>query len=108
MKEQLTDLQLAKIATFVADKEMFDAVRTVLLAKLYTNGVIKKGKNHNPLVNGTFQLVAESGAYSNEQLGEQLRGDWAGVNMVEAGFDTLKTFSDTPDSSANSDTNIAE
>ncbi|MCK4518293.1 hypothetical protein KAT92_05955, partial [Candidatus Babeliales bacterium] len=93
MKEQLTDLQLAKIAAFVADQEMCEAVRSVLLAGVYKNGVIKAGEKHNPLINGAFGLVAESSAYSNEQYGEQLRGMWAGVSTLEGAFDKMKELS---------------
>jgi hypothetical protein len=91
MKDYLTDLQVAKIEAFCNDKEMFDAVKLVILQHLYTQGVIEKGKKHNPLFNRAFSLVqlATQNPIPNEELGAHLRGIWEGVNALEGGFSEL-------------------
>ena len=91
MKEYLTPLQIKKIEQFCKDKEMYGAVRQVLLAGLYTHGVIKQGQDHNPLINGAFALVALAGnnPIPDEQLGAHLRGQWFAVNALESAFGVI-------------------
>ena len=90
-KEALTKAQVLKIEQFCKDKEMYDAVRQVLLAGLYTHGVVRKGEKHNPLVNGAFALVALAGTnpIPDAELGAHLRGQWFGINALESAFNTL-------------------
>lgn len=94
MRDQLTDLQIAKIEAFCADTEMHDAVRQVLLAGIYTHGVPKKGKKHNPLINGAFALVSLAGEnpIPDAELGAHLRGQWFGVNALEQAFRSLDSI----------------
>jgi len=94
MKEYLTDLEIVKIETFVADKEMFEAVRKVLLQGLYTHGVVEKGHSHNPLLNGAFSLVSLSvnNPIPDEIIGQQLRAQWAGINALKNALDMLENI----------------
>lgn len=94
MKEYLTDIQILKIEQFCADEEMYEAVRQVLLAGLYTHGVPKKGKKHNPLINGAFALASLAGEnpIPDEQLGAHVRGMWFGINALENGYRSLKNI----------------
>lgn len=87
---ELTDTQKVKIETFCNDKEMYQAVRQVLLANLYSHGVVE-GKEHNPLINGAYNLVALSmeNPIPDEMIGAHLRGMWAGINILKNGFDVL-------------------
>lgn len=91
MKEYLTDLQIAKIETFCADTEMYEAVKMVILQHIYSQGVPVKGKKHNPLKNRAFQLVqlATQNPIPDAELGAHLRGMWEGINALEAGFHEL-------------------
>ena len=91
MQEFLTDLEIVKIETFCKDKEMFEAVKKVLLQHIYTQGVITKGQDHNPLRNRAFKLVslATENPIPDEQLGAHLRGIWEGVNALETGYEEL-------------------
>lgn len=91
MKEYLTPLQIVKIEQFKNDKEMYDAVKKVLLAGLYTHGVVTKGKEHNPLINGAFALVALAGEnpIPDAELGAHLRGTWFGINALENAYKQL-------------------
>jgi hypothetical protein len=91
MQEYLTDLEVVKIEAFCADEVMFNAVKQVLLAGLYTHGVPKKGKKHNPLINGAFSLVSLAGEnpIPDAELGAHLRGTWFGINALENGYKAL-------------------
>lgn len=88
MQEFLTDIEVAKIEAFNADTIMVQAVKKVLLQHIYSQGVITKGQNHNPLKNRALVLVGSE--VSNEELGSQLRSLWEGVNAIETGFNELE------------------
>ena len=94
MQEQLSDIEIVKIETFCADEVMFEAVRKVLLAGLYTHGVLVADKKPNPLVNGAFSLVALSmnNPIPDEQIGQQLKAQWAGLNALENAVKELKNI----------------
>lgn len=91
MKDILTELQIAKIETFCADKEMYEAVKRVLLQGIYTHGTIQAGYTPNPLENGAFALASLSmqNPIPDEQLGQHIRGMWAGINALKNAFDKL-------------------
>lgn len=110
MKEYLTDLQVAKIEAFCADTEMHEAVRQVLLAGLYTHGVPKKGKKHNPLINGAFALVSLAGEnpIPDEELGAHIRGQWFGINALQNAFSQLDQIKSEKAEPVESAVNIAE
>jgi len=98
MQEFLNDLEIAKIETFCKDKDMFDAVKKVLFAVIYEDGVVKKGKKLNQR-NGAFSLIAnaysEGNNISDAELGAQLRAKFEGVHCVLDGFDKLKNIKST-------------
>lgn len=93
IKEYLTDLEIAKIESFCADKDMYEAVHKVMLATTYYAGTLRKGETLEPR-NQAFDLIAKAAAngekITNEQLGEELRGLFFGVDTVEQGFARLK------------------
>lgn len=95
MQENLTDLQIAKIEAFMADAEMVEAVKRVLLAGIYSHGVVEKGFKHDPLQNGALSLAALStnNPIPDEQLGQHIRGVWAGLNALENAFKNLSSVS---------------
>lgn len=104
--EYLTDLEKVKIETFCADKDMYEAVKKVLLACIYSHGVIEKGFEHNPLQNAAFNLasLAVANPIPDAELGANIRGMWAGVNYLKNGFDVLdsvKTEKETVESPYN-------
>jgi hypothetical protein len=111
MKEYLTEIEISKIEQFCADEAMFEAVRKVMLAGVYYSGALKKGDKLEPK-NQAFDMLAT--AYktgkqvSNESLGEELRGLFSGVDMVEQGFGNLKTIKSEEKKVVESPFNIAE
>lgn len=88
----LDDLEKEKIQQFYDDEIMREAVRKVLLAGLYENGVLKKGKKAQPLFNFALGFVSNRGELSNEQVGAQLRSAWEGINALELAFSNLAKY----------------
>lgn len=98
MKEQLNDLQISKIEQFCADEEMYNAVKAVLLAGIYTHGTVQRGFTPDPLKNGAFSLVhlSTQNPVTDEVLGQHIRGVWEGINAMHNAFNNLKNIkSDT-------------
>jgi hypothetical protein len=106
----LSDLQIAKIEAFCADKEMYDAVKRVILAGIYEHGTIQAGYEPNPLENAAFNLasLAISNPIPDEALGQNIRSMWAGVNSMKNAFDKLDTIKSKQDDSVESPYNVAE
>lgn len=90
MEKYLTELEVVEIERFCANEVMFGAVKKVLLQHIYTQGVITKGQEHNPLKNRALVLVG--GDINNEELGSQLRALWEGVNALEGGYSELENI----------------
>ena len=95
-REYLTDIEIAKIEAFVADEKLIEAVRKVLLASIYQNGTLRKDIKANPLTNGALALVSLAssgrGTVSNQDLGEDLRGMFHGIQLLETGLNELNKF----------------
>ncbi len=93
MQKYLTDLEIAKIEAFCKDKEMYNAVRKVLLKGIYTEGTVQLGHIPDPQTNGAFALagLAIQNPIPDEQLGQHIRSMWAGVNYLKNAFDSLES-----------------
>ena len=91
MNQGLSDLEKVKIETFCKDKEMYNAVRKVILASIYTHGVNIPNEAPNPLLNGAYSMVSLSlnNPIPDEIIGQQLRAQWAGINALQNGFNEL-------------------
>lgn len=93
LKDYLTEVELSKINQFLSDEAMYDAVKKVLLAAVYYNGVLIKGEQFEAR-NQAFDLISKAyqngETVSNELLGQELRGLFEGVNALEQGFSRLK------------------
>jgi len=92
MSKQLTELETLKVEQFCKDKEMYEAVKKVLLAGIYSHGTVQAGYTPDPLQNGAFSLAALSvnNPIPDEVLGQHIRGMWAGVNALHNAFDKLE------------------
>ena len=90
----LSDLEIAKIESFTADDVLFEAVRKVLLAGIYTHGTVQLGYTPDPLINGAFSLVSLSptNPIPDEIIGQTLKAQWAGVNALKNAIDSLKSI----------------
>lgn len=94
IKDQLTDLEVSKIEQFCSDENMYNAVKKIVLAAMYYDGALRKGEEFVAR-NQAFNLIAETlkeGSVTNEALGENLRGLFAGVNLLEEAFAYIKTI----------------
>lgn len=91
MFDYLSDEEKKKIMRFNMDKTLSEAVRKVLLACIYSHGVAIPGVEIDPTKNGAYSLVSHAMTYpmSDEILGQQLRGQWAGINALYNGFEEL-------------------
>jgi len=90
---ELTDQEIDKLITFKEDEVMFEAVRKVLLAAIYSNGTLRKGLPSNPLLNAALSLVSSADKdTTNERLGEDLRALWEGVKALETGLEHIKEY----------------
>ena len=110
MQDYLTDLEITKIETFCADKDMFEAVKKVILQHIYSQGVLAKGVSHNPLKNRAFALAQHTteNPMTDEILGQHIRGVWEGVNALEGGYSELTNIKSKKTGSVESPYNEAE
>ena len=91
----LNEIEKAKINQFLEDEVMKEAVKKVLLADIYDNGVLKEGEPANKQ-NWVFGLVMNEAGQdykqTNEEIGEKLRACIEGIRAVELGFKHLEEF----------------
>ncbi len=106
----LNDLEKLKIETFCADKDMYNAVKKVILAGIYSHGVIEAGEEHDPLVNGAFSLASLSveNPIPDEALGQHIRGMWNGINALQNAFNRLDSVHSEKPEPVVKHVNIAE
>lgn len=107
MTHNLTELEAQKIEQFRSDKEMYDAVKKVLLAAIYTSGTLNQV---DPRENAAFHLAAMAitNPIPDEQIGMHVRSMWAGINFLKNGFDDIDTITSTKPESIESPYNVAE
>jgi hypothetical protein len=87
----LDETEQAKLAQFVMDEIMREAVRKVLLFDLYNCGTIKKGKVHRSHINFAF-LAADNNQLSDEKLGNEVRACWKGIDMIAGAFNNMLMY----------------
>ncbi len=94
MNNQYTELEVSKIEQFCADTEMYNAVKKVILAGIYTHGTVQRGFVPDPLKNGALSLVHLSTAnpVTDEVLGQHIRGVWEGLNAMQNAFQNLNNI----------------
>lgn len=94
MNTQYTELEVSKIEQFCADIEMFNAVKKVLLAGIYSHGTVQRGFTPDPLKNGALSLVHLSTAnpVTDEVLGQHIRGVWEGLNALQNAIQNLQSI----------------
>lgn len=89
----LTDQEIDKLAAFNQDEVMFEAVRKVILAAIYSNGTLRKGIEANPLQNAALALVSQADSnITNEKIGADLRAFWEGVKALEMGLSKIQEY----------------
>lgn len=91
--QYLSDQEKAQIEKFVGNRMQFEAVRKVLLAGIYFNGVLVPGEAHDPSMNfaltQVFTALINGHPVSDADIGENIRAQAAGIRLVETGFKKL-------------------
>lgn len=95
MKEYLSEQEILKIDAFCKDEIMSQAIKKVLLASVYSNGVMVAGRPALPLRNFALSLALDPDA-SNEKVGADLRAQATGVKLIELGFGELEKIRPKP------------
>lgn len=81
------------LTQFNTNAKMKEAVKQVILAGIYSNGVIKEGEKHNPMINWAMSLVfSGDDRIDNEQLGAKLSALAEGIRFVESAFDKIGDY----------------
>lgn len=84
------------LTQFNSNPKMKEAVKQVILAGIYDNGVIKEGEAHNPMLNWAMSLVfSGDDRIDNEQLGAKLSALAEGLRFVESAFDKISDYKET-------------
>jgi len=104
--DYLSDLEIVKVETFCKDKEMFEAVKKVLLQHIYDHGVLKPNESHNPFKNRAIALIADN--QDNDKLGSNVRAWWEGINALEQGYDELTKITSKKEDGVKTPYNEAE
>ena len=90
-----------EIEKFVKNKAQFEAVRKVLLAGIYYNGVIVPDEPHDPSMNfaltQAFTAIIHGHPISNADIGENVRAQAAGIRLIETGFKKLEDVEVKPE-----------
>lgn len=107
--ESLTEEEKTKIEFFCKDEVLLGAVKKVLLQAIYTCGTVKKGYEIDPQINGAFSLasLAVNNPIPDSEIGAGVRAQWAGINYLKNGFDSLYTIKGTRMEDVKTETNNA-
>lgn len=93
---QFTDLEKSKLAQVSADPDMLEALRKAMLSAMYTSGTLRHGVEASPLKNSALLLAglacSGQGSISNEDLGQDIRGLFHGIQLMEKGFKIISDF----------------
>ena len=87
----LSDIEAEKLIQFNTDPIMREAVRKILLAGVYLNGVLEPGKPGMPKRNFALALAFREGM-TNEMLGQDLRAAAEGIRTIETAFDKIAEY----------------
>lgn len=95
--KSLTEIEKVKIEHFCKDEVLYEAVRKVLLQAIYLSGTIQKGYVVDPMINGAFSLaaLAVNNPIPDAEIGAGVRAQWAGINYLKNGLDSLQTIKAT-------------
>ena len=88
----LDDNEKNALIAFNQSDVMREAVKKVLLVAIYRNGKLRQGEPADALKNAAFALVSSSRSFTDEEIGQDLKALWQGVNAIEFGFDELQKF----------------
>lgn len=92
--DYLNDIEKAELEKFVENTTQFEAVRKVLLAGIYFNGTLSKGKpadaRKNFILAQLTQPLMENAPI--EEFGHYAKSLVNGVKLIETGFQDFEKF----------------
>lgn len=92
----LSDAEKAVVKNIVDNPISVAALKKVLLASIYFNGTLQKGKDPNPTLNAALSLAFSNEKKTDAELGADLRGLAEGVRLLEMGFKQLENYKSKP------------
>jgi hypothetical protein len=90
--DSLNDVEIAAVEAFYNNEGMRESVKKVMLDFLYNAGVLKPGKNADPLHNRAIVIVQEDPHASDELIGQKMRAFAEAVSMLEYSFGQMATI----------------
>lgn len=94
--DYLNDAEKQQIMAFVSNELMSKAVKKVLLAGIYQQGVAGEKKEEN----WAYSIVR--GAKSDEQIGQEVRAAAQGLSFLANAFEKLLEYKEEPPKKAKS------
>jgi len=104
--DYLSSIEKAKIENFYKDEVLREAIRKVLLAGVYYNGVLRAGEKAEPLKNAALSR-AYSSDLTNEELGADVRALAQGIQAIEMAFKKMAEIKAEPILSTDKEVNPA-
>ena len=98
LKGILSDPEQLAVQMFIDNPLQYEAVRKILLYRVYNAGTLKPGVKADAQKNfalGVVQLAEQQGL-SPDVIVRRLLASLDAVNFIEAGFDDLKNFRKDP------------
>lgn len=90
----LNEIEQNQIQVFLDNPTMKEAVKKVILAGIYFNGVLRPGEPANPTMNFALAMAsaAISQAIENEKVGEDLKARAIGIGLLKDAFEQLESL----------------
>jgi hypothetical protein len=96
MNEYLNENEKKELAKFVENQVLMDAVKKVLLADIYDNGILTAERKPEDNRNWVFGLVMDASGndykQTNEELGEKLRACVEGIRTIQLAYRRFDEF----------------
>lgn len=90
-KDYLSEKEQIAVVNFCKNKEMYQAIKKVLLATIYSQGTVKAESDPNEF-NFAFGIATVGQTKTDEQIGQELRAAITALNYLKTGFDRLLEF----------------
>jgi hypothetical protein len=87
----LTDKEVEALYRVNETPEAIDAIYKVVLASIYSNGVIQDGVKPKGMLNWAIH-IAQNDVMSLEEKGKALEATASGINYLEDGVNKIKAF----------------
>lgn len=90
-KKILDDAECQQLEALNENPTLLNALKKILLHKIYYQGVLKPGSDPDPSLNWIMTLAAREDM-TNEHLGADIKGRVFGVKIVNSAFKEIEKF----------------